>query len=68
MVIHRATGLFLAVFVVGSLALPWGNFGDHHAFANDITGTMMAPDGALSVTNEMYEDPFLVSFSFLSSM
>lgn len=38
--------------------------GYYHAFANDITGQFQTPMGAMDVTNEMYEDSFLLSFSF----
>ena len=39
--------------------------GYYHAFKNSITGLFQTPAGSMSVTNEMYEDSFLVSFSFL---
>jgi len=43
------------------------DLGYYHAFNNDITGDFPTPMGPMSVTNEMYEDSFLVSFSFLPS-
>lgn len=39
--------------------------GYYHAFNNDITGIFPTPMGDMTVTNEMYEDSFLLSFSFL---
>lgn len=42
--------------------------GYYHAFANDITGVMQTQMGPMTVTNEMYEDSFLVAFSFTPGM
>jgi long-chain fatty acid transport protein len=39
--------------------------GYYRAFKNDITGAMATPNGTLMVTNEMSEDSFLVTFSFV---
>ena len=41
--------------------------GYYRAFKNDLTGQMMTPNGPLTVTNEMYEDSFLLTFSFAPS-
>jgi len=38
--------------------------GYYRAFENDITGPFQTPMGAMSVTNTMMEDSFLLSFSF----
>ena len=57
---HHAT--FGAGFTFGDLVL---DVGYYHAFNNEITGAMVTPQGSINVTNEMYEDSFLMSFSFL---
>jgi long-chain fatty acid transport protein len=41
--------------------------GYYRAFKNDLTGQMMTPNGPITVTNEMYEDSFLLTFSFAPS-
>ena len=41
--------------------------GYYHAFSNRITGDFPTPAGSMSVTNEMFEDSFLLSFSFAPS-
>lgn len=49
-------------FTFGELSVDAGYY---HAFNNEISGVMPTPMGDMTVTNEMYEDAFLVSFSFL---
>lgn len=44
------------------------DLGYYHAFANDITGAFPTPMGNMSVTNEMFEDSFLMTFSFMPGM
>lgn len=39
--------------------------GYYRAFKNDITGQMQTPNGPLTVTNEMSEDSFLLTFSYV---
>ena len=41
--------------------------GYYRAFTNDVTGVMMTPGGELTVKNEMFEDSFLLTFSFAPS-
>ncbi|MEQ9398106.1 MAG: outer membrane protein transport protein [Longimicrobiales bacterium] len=43
------------------------DIGYYHAFSNQITGDFHTPAGTMSVTNEMLEDSFLLSFSFTPS-
>ena len=36
----------------------------YRAFENELTGPMVTPSGTINVTNRMYEDSFLLTFSF----